>query len=251
MRVSAVLITHDAAAHLDRCLTSLAWCAEIVVLDQQSSDGTLEICARHGARVEQGEWLGFGRTKAAAAALATNRWILSIDSDEEVSEELRDAVMALPDEVDPAAYRVNRLSRFLGRWIRHCGWHSDRIVRLFDRDRAGFNEATVHEAIETGGEVADLPGLLLHRTYDDFGQFMRKQDHYTTLGAAGAVAAGRQTSLLGAVVRAKFMFFRTYVLQAGFLDGWHGLVLCCGMAVSTLMKYVKIWQAGRGPVDGS
>ena len=251
MKVSAVLITRDAAAHLDRCLASLAWCDEIVVLDQQSGDGTLEICARHGARIVQGEWLGFGPMKAAAVALASNRWVLSIDADEEVTPELRDAIVALPDAPAPAAFRVNRLSRFLGRWIRHCGWHPDRIVRLFDRDRAGFNDAAVHEAVETDGAVVDLAGLLLHRTYDDFGQFLRKQDHYTTLGAESAAAAGRHSSLLGAVIRAKFMFLRTYILQAGFLDGWHGLVLCCGMSVSTLMKYVKIWQAGRGPDDGS
>ena len=251
MKVSAVLITRDAAAHLDRCLASLDWCDEIVVLDQGSTDGTLEICARRGARVEQGEWLGFGRTKAAAVALAANRWVLSIDADEEVAPELRDAILALPDDPAPAGYRVNRLSRFLGRWIRHCGWHPERILRLFDRERAGFDDAPVHEAVRTDGATADLPGLLLHRTYDDIGQFLAKQDHYTTLGAAAAAARGRRASLPGALVRAKFMFFRTYVLQAGFLDGWHGLVLCWGMAFSTLMKYVKIWQIGRGPTDGS
>jgi len=251
VKVSAVLITRNADAHLDRCLASLQWCDEIVVLDQRSTDDTLDICARRGARVEQGEWLGFGRTKAAAVALATHRWILSIDADEEVTPELRDAVLALPDDPTPAAYRVNRLSRFLGRWIRHCGWQPDRILRLFDRDRAGFNDKAVHEAVETGGETADLTGLLLHRTYDDIGQFLSKQDHYTTLGAETAAANGRTANLLGALVRAKYTFFRTYVVQAGFLDGWHGLVLCWGMAFSTLMKYVKIWQIGHGPKDGS
>lgn len=251
MKVSAVLITRDAEAYLDRCLASLAWCDEIVVRDQGSTDRTLEICAAHGARVIQGEWLGFGPTKAAAAAEARNRWVLSIDSDEEVTPELRDAVAALPDDPPEAAFRVNRISRFLGRWIRHCGWFPDRIVRLFDRERAGFDDARVHEAVRTDGPVADLPGLLRHYAYDDFGQFLRKQDHYTTLGAESAYAAGRRSSLIGALIRAKFTFLRAFAMRGGWMDGWHGAVLCSGMAFSTLMKYVKIWQAGRRPADGS
>ena len=108
------------------------------MLDQGSGDGTAEVCARHGAVLHQTEWLGFGPTKQKAADLCRNRWVLSIDSDEEVTPELRAAIEALPDQPDQAAFAVNRLSRFLGRWIRHCGWHPEYVTRLFDTQRAAL-----------------------------------------------------------------------------------------------------------------
>jgi len=251
MKISACLITRNAAAHLDRCLASLDWCDEILVRDQASEDETLEICARHGARVVQGEWLGFGPSKAAAVAETRHRWVLSVDADEVVDDRLRAAILALPDDPMPAAYRINRLSRFLGRWIRHCGWHPDPLVRLFDKQRAGFDDRPVHEAIHARGPVEDLEGLLLHFTYDSVEQYLAKMDHYTTLGAEVAVASGRRTNLLSVVIRPKMTFLRTYILQRGFMDGGHGLALCTLMSVQTFVKYLKIWKAGRGPEAGS
>src|SRR5690606_20163422 len=123
---------------LDRCLASLGFADEVVVLDQGSGDHTAAVCARRGAALHQTEWLGFGPTKAKAAGLCRNRWVLSVDSDEEVSPALAAAIAALPDAPAEAAFAVNRLSRFLGRWIRHCGWHPEHVVRLFDRERAAF-----------------------------------------------------------------------------------------------------------------
>lgn len=251
MKVSASLITRDAAAHLDRCLAALAWCDEVVVLDQGSTDGTREICARHGVRLVDGEWRGYGPTKAACVAACRNRWILSVDADEVVDETLRDAVLALPDAPPEAAFRVDRRSRFLGRWIRHCGWSPDRIVRLFDRERAGFDDAPVHESVVTDGPVGDLPGLLRHYAYDSLEQYLAKLDRYSTLGADAAAARGRRATPLEAALRAKVTFLRTFLLRRGFLDGAHGFALCSLMAFQTLAKYLKIWHAGRRAGLGS
>jgi len=245
VKPSAVLITRNAAAHLERCLRSLDFCREIVVYDQGSDDGTVEICARLGARVVPGTWAGFGPTKAAAVAHAAGRWVLSVDADEEVSVELRDAVLALPDEPAEAAFAVNRLSRFLGRWIRHGGWHPDWVVRLFDRDRAGFDDRPVHESVRTDGDVGRLDGLLRHYTYDTLEQYLAKLDRYSTLAAQEAAAAGRRSSLVMAIVRAKLTFVKMLFLRAGWRDGWHGVLLALLSGVATLAKYVKIWQAGR------
>ena len=251
MKVSASIITLNAAAHLDRCLDSLDWCDEVVVLDQGSTDGTREICARHGATVLDGEWRGFGPTKAACVLACRNRWILSVDADEVVDAALRDAIRALPDDPSQAAFRVDRRSRFLGRWIRHCGWTPDRLLRLFDRDRAGFDDAPVHEAVHARGPVGDLPGLLLHHTYDSLEQYLAKLDRYSTLGAEAAVSHGRRATPAGAVLRAHHTFVRTYWMRRGFLDGAHGLALCSLMAFQTLAKYLKIWHAGRRAGAGS
>ncbi len=244
MKISVAIITHNAAPELARCLASVAFADEIVVVDQDSSDDTAAVCARHGAVLHQSPWLGFGPTKQKAVALCRNRWVLSIDSDEEVTPELRAAIEALPAAPPPAAFAVNRLSRFLGRWIHHCGWHPEYVVRLFDRERAGFNDKPVHEAIETAGEVGRLSGLMLHYTYETMEQYIDKLNRYTTLAAEQMHAAGRSANLWQAFARSKVTFWRMYVLRGGILDGGPGLVLCLSSGFYVLAKYVKLWRMG-------
>ncbi len=245
MKVSVAIITKDAAAQLDRCLASVAFADEVVVLDQGSRDDTADVCARHGARLHQGVWEGFGPTKQRAAALCRNRWVLSVDSDEEVSAELAAAVAALPDSPAEAAFAVNRLSRFLGARIRHCGWHPDWVVRLFDRERAGFDDRPVHESVRHPGAAGRLPGLLRHHPYETMEQYIAKLDRYTTLAAADLHARGRRSGPAGAALRAEAAFWRLWLLQGGWRDGGPGLVLCRASSFYVLAKYVKLWRLGR------
>lgn len=251
MKISVAIITRNAASDLERCLRSVAFADEIVVLDQDSRDGTDEVCRRAGASLYQTEWLGFGPTKAKAVSLCRNRWVLSVDSDEEVTPELRAAIERLPGEPSAAAFSVNRLSRFLGVWIRHCGWHPEHVVRLFDRERAGFDDKPVHEAIRAQGRVDRLPGLLHHYTYETLDAYVDKMNRYSSLAAREMAAAGRRSSLGGAVVRAHATFWRMWLLRAGFLDGAPGLVLCLVSAFYTLGKYVKLRQLNRREEPGS
>lgn len=245
MKVSVAIITKDAAAQLDCCLASVAFADEVVVLDQGSGDDTAAVCARHGARVHQGAWEGFGPTKQRAAALCRNRWVLSVDSDEEVSAELAAAIAALPDSPAEAAFAVNRLSRFLGAWIRHCGWHPDWVVRLFDRERAGFDDRPVHESVRHPGVAGRLPGLLRHHPYETMEQYIAKLDRYTTLAAADLHARGRRSGPAVAALRAEAAFWRLWLLQGGWRDGGPGLVLCRASSFYVLAKYVKLWRLGR------
>jgi glycosyltransferase involved in cell wall biosynthesis len=245
VKVSAAIITRQNASALARCLPTLAWCDEIVVLDQHSTDATADICRRHGARLEQTEWLGFGPTKQKAAELCRHRWVLSIDSDEEVTPELRRAIEALPAEPAEAAFAVNRLSRFLGSWIRHCGWHPDWVLRLFDRERAGFDLKPVHERIVARGPVGRLDGLLHHDAYQTMEQYIAKLDRYTTAAAEELHAQGRRAGPAGAVLRAQAAFWRMWILQGGILDGWAGTMLCHSSAFYVLSKYAKLWRLGR------
>ncbi len=245
MKISVAIITKDAASDLDRCLASVAFADEIIVLDQSSTDDTAVVCARHGAVLHQSEWLGFGPTKQKAVTLCRNQWVLSIDSDEEVTPELQAAIIGLPDAPPEAAFAINRLSRFLGRWIRHCGWHPEYVVRLFDRERAGFNDKPVHEGIETEGLVGRLPGLMKHYTYETMDQYIAKLNRYTTLAAEQMHAEGRSASLWQALVRTQATSWRMYILRGGILDGWIGAVLCWSSGFSVLAKYVKLWRMGN------
>ena len=241
MKISVAIITFNAARELDRCLASVAFADEVVVLDQHSSDDTAEVCRRHGAQLHQTEWLGFGPTKDRAASLCRNRWVLSIDSDEEVTPELQAAISALPDQPAESAFAVNRLSQFLGDWIRHCGWHPQYVVRLFDRQKAGFNDLPVHESVETTGTVGKLSGLLHHYTYETMEQYIEKLNRYTTLAAEERFARGDRSSLPNAVLRSQAAFWRMWILKGGLKDGWRGWVLCLSSSFYVLSKYTKLW----------
>jgi len=245
VKVSVAVITHNAADALDRCLASLGFADEVVVLDQGSTDHTAEVCARHRASLHQTEWLGFGPTKAKAVSLCRNDWVLSVDSDEEVTPELAEAITALPAAAAAPAFAVNRLSRFLGRWIRHAGWHPEYVVRLFDRTRAGFDDKPVHEAVRTDGPVERLPGLLRHYTYDTMEQYLGKLDRYTTLAAREMHAQGRRGTPWGAVLRSQAAFWRMWLLKGGCLDGAQGTILCLASSFYVLAKHTKLWLLGR------
>lgn len=245
MEVSVAIITRNAASDLDRCLASLGFAAEVVVLDQASTDDTAGVCERHGAALHQGEWRGFGPTKQAAADLCGRDWVLSVDTDEVVTPELAAAITALPDDPPAAAFAVNRLSRFLGRWIRHGGWHPDYVVRLFDRRRAGFDDRPVHEAVQVQGEVERLPGLLHHHTYESMEQYVAKLNRYTTIAAEDLRARGRRATPWTAALRSQAAFWRMWVLEGGFLDGGAGLVLALSSSFYVLSKYTKLWRLGQ------
>jgi glycosyltransferase involved in cell wall biosynthesis len=250
VKVSVAIITHNAAGDLERCLRSAAFADEIVVVDQGSTDETAEVCARHQAQLHQRTWQGYGPTKQEAVALCRNRWVLSLDSDEEVSPRLRDAIASLSDDPAESAFAVNRLSCFLGKWIRHCGWHPEYVVRLFDRQRAGFNDRPVHESVEVSGPTGRLSGLLHHYAYQSMEQYITKLNRYTSLAAEDLHARGKTASPAGAVVRAQAAFWRMWLLQKGFLDGWAGTVLCLASSFYVLTKYTKLWRWGRHEGSG-
>lgn len=242
MKISVAIITLNAAKELDRCLASVSFADQVVVLDQNSTDDTAEVCRRHGAELHQTEWLGFGPTKGKAVSLCRNRWILSVDTDEVVTPELHRAIDELPEDASSAAFSVNRLSRFLGSWIHHCGWHPEHVVRLFDNQRAAFNDKPVHESIETKGQVGRLQGLLHHYTYESMEQYIEKLNRYTTLSAQQMFDDGRRASLATAVLRSQSAFWRMWILQGGILDGWPGFVLCLSSSFYVLSKYTKLWR---------
>jgi (heptosyl)LPS beta-1,4-glucosyltransferase len=256
VKLSALVITKDAASDLPRCLASLSFADEVVVLDSGSSDGTVDIAEGAGARVHQSaDWPGFGPQRQRAQALAQGEWVLWIDADEVVTPELAEAIQtAIAHPQRGTVYRVNRLTSFFGRFIRHSGWYPDRIVRLYMRDEYGYDDALVHEKVTCpGARTVDLSGHLLHYTTGDFRSYLEKSVRYASDWAEQRAARGKSASLAGACLHSAAAFIRKYFLQRGFLDGRHGFLLAVLTGFYVFNKYAALWLKHKKheyPVQG-
>lgn len=244
--VSAVLISKNAQAHLRECLASVRWCDEIVVLDSGSTDATRAICEEFGATFSvTADWPGFGFQKNRAIALATGDWIFSLDTDEICTPELRAAIEHAVHDPRHVAFEMPRRSRFVDHFMQHGGWWPDHVARLFRRGRARLSDSRVHERLIVDGSVGRLAPPLVHYTYDTLDQALEKMTRYARAGAEQAYAAGKRSSLPGAVGHAAWAFLRSYVLRLGILDGGPGFVLALYNAHTTYYRYLNLWYLGR------
>ena len=243
--LSAVLITRNAASVIEACLESLAFADEIVVVDSASSDSTVEIAQRRGARVVQKEWLGFGRQKQFAVEQAAHDWVLCLDSDERVSSELAASIQAaLAAPVSPV-YRMARRNRFLGRWLAHGEGYPDWSPRLFNRLNARWSDDLVHEKVLFAVTPGTLRGDLMHDSSDDLAAYLERQNHYTTLAARQAFERGRGAGVLHLVFSPVVRFFKFYVFRLGFLDGTAGLLHISIGCMNSYLKYAKLMELHR------
>jgi glycosyltransferase involved in cell wall biosynthesis len=245
--LAAVIITYNEEANLADCLQSLHDIVDqIVVLDSGSTDATLEIARRFGAKVAISDtWHGFGEQKNRALAMATTDWVLSIDADERITPDLANEIstsIAQPQGI--TCFSLPRSSWYCGRFIRHSGWSPDYVDRLFQSGTARFSDDLVHERLLHQSPVKRLQHPLLHYSFRNFSQVLQKLDRYSSASAAQAFARGKRASIFTAVGHAAWAFFRTYLLKAGFLDGAQGLALAISNAEGTYYKYLKIWQLG-------
>jgi glycosyltransferase involved in cell wall biosynthesis len=248
MKLSVIIIAKNAEATIRRCLDSVAWADEIVVVEHGSADRTADICRESGATVRQTpDWPGFGPQKSRALALARGDWVLSLDADEWVTPELRAEIgRAIASPAAHAAFRIPRRSSFCGRFMRHSGWWPDYVTRLFRRGTARFSDTLVHEKLIVNGAVGTLAPPLLHESVTDLDQMLVKMNAYSTASARSLHEQGRGASLATALVHGTWMFIRTYILRAGFLDGREGLMLGIANAEGSYYRYLKLMLlAGR------
>ena len=240
--VSAVLITRNASATLDACLESLAFADEVVVVDSGSTDDTVEIAGRRGARVVQKEWLGFGRQKQYAVEQARHDWVLCLDADERVSPQLAASIaQALATPVSPV-YRMARRNRFLGRWLSHGEGYPDWSPRLFNRLNARWSDDLVHEKVLYAVTPGTLDGDLMHDSSDDLATYLDRQNRYTTLAARQAYELGRSANVLHLLFSPVVRFFKFYILRLGFLDGVPGLLHISIGCMNSYLKYAKLLE---------
>jgi len=238
-RLSAIIITKDEAANIGACLDALAFCDERIVVDAASRDGTMMIAKEKGARVATRGWTGFGAQKNYALSLAQGDWVLSIDADERVSGALAREIQSAVASGKADGYEIPRRSSFCGRMMRG----SDRVLRLFRRDKARFSDDVVHERVVCDGVLARLKEPILHYPVARLEDAIRRVDQYSTLGAEKLVASDRKISALSGVVHGVGTFLRVYLLKLGFLDGAAGFMLAVANAEGAYYRYQKAWLA--------
>ena len=242
MSISVVVITKNEEASIERCLRSVDWADEVIVLDSGSTDRTVEISQKLGARVSvTADWPGYGPQKNRALAQAAGDWVLSLDADEWVTPELRDEIRGVISRPDGAvAFRVPRLSSFCGRFMRHSGWWPDHVIRLFRRGAARFSDDVVHEHVLVEGKTGTLRVPIMHETFVDLDELLQKMNNYSSLAAQEMRRGGRKAGLAGAVLRGLWAFMRTYFFRGGFLDGREGFMLAVATAEGTYYRYAKL-----------
>jgi glycosyltransferase involved in cell wall biosynthesis len=244
MRLSVIVITKNEERRLARCLESVGFADEIVLLDGGSTDRTVEIGKAKGARVEiSTTWSGFGPQKNRVLGLATGDWVLSLDADEEVTSESAAEIRETIQHPAVDCYEIPRLSEFCGRFMRHSGWYPDYVARLFKRGTAKFSDDLVHERLIPTAGVGRLKHPLIHRGYGGPADTLRKIDAYSTAWAEQAVAAGRRAGFVAAPLHGLAAFVKTYILRRGFLDGAAGLAVAISSAEVAYYKYFKLWSA--------
>lgn len=250
--LSVIIIAKNEAHSLGECLESVAWATERIVLDGGSTDDTVAIARRHGARVEMAaDWPGFGPQKNRALAYASATWVLSLDADERVSPDLAAEIQSLMGQADALPwYRIPRSSSYCGRTLRRGGWWPDYVTRLFRRGAARFSHDQVHERLVPGEGQGALPmgtlqHPLLHATYSTLEEVLDKANRYSTLGAGQDFARHRQASLAQALGHGAWAFFRTYILRGSLLEGGHGFLLAVSNAHTTFYRYAKLWLMRR------
>ena len=244
-KVSLVVTTFNEEASIEKCLSSAEGVGEIVLVDSFSTDKTVEIAERLGARIFQREYRSAADQKNWAIDRANGEWILILDGDEALSPELKREITDVLREPKVDGYWLKRRSEFLGKKIKHCGWGNDKVLRLFKKGSGRYRAREIHEKLGLNGKAMILEGYIYHRPYKDLGSYMEKLRSYSYRGAKQRLKEGKGW-FPQIIFNPFFRFVRTYILQLGFLDGMHGFVLCVLASFSVFMKYAALMELKLG-----
>jgi glycosyltransferase involved in cell wall biosynthesis len=252
-KLSVNIITYNEEANIQDALESVQWADEIVVLDSFSKDRTVEICRKYTDRIISHDFVGYGKLRNLVIDQSSYDWILSLDSDERVTPELKDEILR-ELEKGPSAdgFSIPRKSHFLGHWVKYCGWYPDyRSMQLFHRTKGRYTEVLNDDHLELlpGGRRGFLKGHILHYTYHDLDQYLRKMERYTTLKSQQMLKDGRKYHVHQLLTHPAFTFIKMYLVRQGFRDGHIGLILSFLYTYYTFVKYAKLWELTRQPDD--
>jgi glycosyltransferase involved in cell wall biosynthesis len=244
IKISAVIITYNEEANIERCLESIQGMAdEVVVVDSFSSDRTAAICKSYGVEFIQHPFEGHIEQKNYALSCAGNDYVLSLDADEALSDSLYQSIRAAKLNWDADGYSLNRLTNYCGKWIRHCGWYPDKKIRLWDRRKGHWGGVNPHDHVvmDANSRIGHLHGDLFHYSYPTIRDHVSQINSFSEIAARAAFADGRQSNLLLDVgLNPFFTFIKKYFLKLGILDGYEGLVISTSTAYGKFLKYIKL-----------
>jgi len=247
-KLSVTVIARDESANIAAALESVAWADEIVVVDSESTDDTVQIAKRYTDRVVVRAWPGYVEQKNYAASLARNDWILSLDADERVTMPLAEEIRRLLSGEPPdAAYRIPRVTWHLGRWIRTTDWYPDYQLRLYDRRSGRWTGQYVHEGVSVDGAVANLQSDLQHLPFRNISDHLETIDRYTTQAARQMYEAGRRATATDLAIHPPLAFLRNYLAKGGIGDGAAGLIISGMNAYYVFLKFAKLWELQANP----
>lgn len=241
-KLSVVIITFNEEKNISRCLESVQSIAdEIVVVDSNSFDKTVEICNSFGARVIQQPFLGYTEQKNFAVDQAIYQLVFSIDADEAPDEKLIKSILEVKKTATAKGYSMNRLTNYCGSWVRHCGWYPDRKLRLFFKDKGAWTGGALHEKYELHHQEVPilLKGDLLHYSYYSIDEHIKQVDKFTAISSKELADKGYHPSILKLWSAAPVKFFRDYIIKLGFLDGYTGFQISKISAFATYLKYAR------------
>jgi (heptosyl)LPS beta-1,4-glucosyltransferase len=239
-KLSVTIITKNEEKNIARCLESVKWADEIIVLDTSSTDRTVEICRQYTDQVFCVDWHGYGKQKNLCADRTSNNWVLNIDSDEEISPECAEEIQeVLRGDSKQPVYQFPRKNFFAQRWVRYGGWYPDQISRLYDKMQVSFTESQVHEKLVPDENLGSLKNPILHYSFSGMGDYIDRQNRYSTLYAREKVGQGFRAGWSHLILRPPLAFLKNYVIRMGFRDGFLGLFLALSFAFYTFLKYAK------------
>lgn len=243
LRVSVIITTFNEEQNIAECIESVLWADEVFLVDSFSRDRTLEIAKTYPIKICQREYYGSAAQKNWSMDQVVNDWVLILDADERAPEPLaREILQLLAADPEYKGFYIRRQNIMGGKVIRHSGWSTDKVIRLFHRAYGRYPNRRVHADVDIEGPIPVLRNPLVHYTFRSFDQYLEKSLNYAEWGAAQAYREGRRAGFTEIALRPLWRFGRTYFVQLGLLDGLHGLVICGLQACGVFLKYAWLWD---------
>jgi len=245
-KVSVVIVTKNEESNISECIRSVSWADEIIVVDSSSEDRTCDLCRELGATVIERKWNGYAEQKNFAIEQAKNSWVISLDADERVSDDLKERLLNILDKDSKyAGYRFPRKNIFFGKWLKNGDLWPDYQVRLFRKGKGFFNDREVHESVQVDGEICKLNEPILHYSYQSVSEFFQRQKDYAILSAKESLKKEIAYKSSDIFFRPLWRFFHSYFIKSGWKDGFEGFIVCAGLAWYVFMRFAIILELKR------
>ncbi len=244
-KITALVIAFNEEKNILGCLESIKWVDEIIVVDSFSTDKTVELARNFTDKVIQRKWEGFSSQRKFSLEQAGNEWILSLDADERITDELKNSILKIIEtDTTYSGFKIARRNYFLGKWIKSAFWYPDHQMRFFRKSKARMEDKLIHEGFEIDGDVGIIDGDIIHYSYSSLEDAISKINKYSSLAAKQK--ADKRVGVLDIFLRPLSAFITDFISRKGYKDGFHGFLVSWMNSMTTLMTYTKIWERQKG-----